>query len=205
MDTTQSRAGRKTPRADRPVILRKVGPGWTAFPNVLLQDRGLTYVARGILVYLLSKPEGWDVRAVAIAADPAAGLPGHESLATVRRALRVLGAAGYYRVVRQQRRGTSGRLEWFTETWVSREPYPEWVAEWGTRKGRPVVLRHAPDPAPAPAAGAVPEGFAAGWPRTADAPPQGGFCAHPDHTFEALNARGECRLCASEQLAAPPV
>lgn len=204
-NTGDSRA-RKRRRAS----LRKVSAGWTALPNELLQDAGLSYAARGILGYLLSKPEGWDVRAAAIAAesprDPRTGRP-RESLAAVRRALRDLGAAGYYRIVRQQRPDSAGRLTWVTETWVGRDPSPAWRAEWGTRKGRPVVLRHVPDGAGAPASSPVPAGLEAGWSPGRDAAPvtprAAAFCVHPDHEYQRVRADGTCPLCAADALADP--
>lgn len=202
MDSTQPRRTRKT----QPAHLRKVGRGWTALPNALLQDAGLSYRARGVLAYLLSMPEGWDVRADAVAA----GSPG-EKLAAVRRALRELGAAGYYRIVRRSRLNAQGKRVWITETWVSRDPSPEWRAEWGTRQGRPVVLRHV-DGAPlegAPASPA-PAGFESGWqpgrdasPAPAGGPGRPGFCPHPDHEFQRLTAAGTCPLCAADAIADP--
>lgn len=203
MDSTQSSRARKPRRAP----LRKVGRGWTALPNALLLDAGLTYLARGILVSLLARPEGWDVRAAAIVAAS----PGRESLAAVRRALRELGAAGYYRIVRERQANPQGKLVWVTETWVSLEPSPDWRAEWGTRKGRPVVLRHAPagPPQTAPAAPvAQPDAtFVPGAQYTGITPPRRRagtrYCAQPGHEFQVLTVDGRCALCVADQLAGP--
>ncbi|MFJ9522058.1 hypothetical protein ACIRPK_27875 [Kitasatospora sp. NPDC101801] len=65
---------------------------FTVLPNVLLQDRRLSYTARGLLVDLLSRPDGRreDGRQMADSSPQGRG--------TVRRALRELTAAGYYRV-----------------------------------------------------------------------------------------------------------
>ncbi|MFD0272291.1 hypothetical protein ACFVHB_00085 [Kitasatospora sp. NPDC127111] len=67
---------------------------FTVLPNGLLQDRRLSYTARGLLVDLLSRPDGWreDGRQMADASPQGRG--------TVRRALKELTAAGYYRVDR---------------------------------------------------------------------------------------------------------
>ncbi|MEU6231914.1 hypothetical protein [Kitasatospora sp. NPDC047058] len=68
--------------------------GFTVLPNGLLQDRRLSYTARGLLVDLLSRPDGWreDGRQMADTSPQGRG--------TVRRALKELAEAGYYRVDR---------------------------------------------------------------------------------------------------------
>ena len=67
-------------------------------PNVLLQDRRLTYTARGLLADLLSRPEGWreDGRQMADRSP--------QGRLAVAKALKELAAFGYYRVdkVRQE-------------------------------------------------------------------------------------------------------
>ncbi|MFJ8434613.1 hypothetical protein ACIQ9P_25270 [Kitasatospora sp. NPDC094019] len=67
---------------------------FTVLPNGLLQDRRLSYTARGLLADLLSRPDGWreDGRHMADTSPQGRG--------TVRRALKELTDAGYYRVVR---------------------------------------------------------------------------------------------------------
>ncbi|MER7847497.1 hypothetical protein ABTZ03_26550 [Kitasatospora sp. NPDC096077] len=61
-------------------------------PNGLLQDRRLSYTARGLLADLLSRPNGWreDGRHMADSSPQGRG--------AVRRALKELKDAGYYRV-----------------------------------------------------------------------------------------------------------
>ena len=68
--------------------------GFIILPNVLLQDRRLSYTARGLLADLLSRPDGWreDGRHMADTSP--------QGRLTVAKALRELTAAGYYRVVR---------------------------------------------------------------------------------------------------------
>ncbi|WP_406113569.1 hypothetical protein [Kitasatospora purpeofusca] len=70
---------------------------FTVLPNGLLQDRRLSYTARGLLADLLSRPDGWreDGRHMADTSSQGRG--------TVRRALKELADAGYYRVVRVRR------------------------------------------------------------------------------------------------------
>jgi hypothetical protein len=66
--------------------------GFTALPNTLLQDRRLSYTARGLLADLLSRPDGWreDGRRMADSSP--------QGRTTVAKALRELARAGYYRV-----------------------------------------------------------------------------------------------------------
>ncbi|MEY9947286.1 hypothetical protein [Kitasatospora sp. GAS1066B] len=66
---------------------------YAALPNRLLQDRTLSYTARGLLVDLLSRPDGWreDGRRMADSSP--------QGRAAIRRAIKELIAAGYYWVV----------------------------------------------------------------------------------------------------------
>lgn len=61
-------------------------------PNALLQDRRLSYTARGLLADLLSRPDGWSEDGRRMADTSPQGRH------TVAKALRELAAAGYYRV-----------------------------------------------------------------------------------------------------------
>jgi hypothetical protein len=71
--------------------------GFTVLPNFLLQDRRLSYTARGLLGDLLSRPDGWreDGRQMADSSP--------QGRTAVYKALRELAGAGYYRVVRVRR------------------------------------------------------------------------------------------------------
>lgn len=71
--------------------------GFTVLPNMLLQDRRLSYTARGLLADLLSRPDGWseDGRRMADTSP--------QGRLAVGKALRELAAAGYYRVDRVRR------------------------------------------------------------------------------------------------------
>ncbi|WUH92604.1 hypothetical protein OG900_22510 [Streptomyces sp. NBC_00433] len=68
--------------------------GFTVLPNALLQDRRLSYTARGLLADLLSRPDGWreDGRRMAETSP--------QGRLSVAKALRELSAFGYYRVER---------------------------------------------------------------------------------------------------------
>jgi hypothetical protein len=71
--------------------------GFTVLPNALLQDRRLSYTARGLLADLLSRPDGWreDGRHMADTSP--------QGRIAVAKALRELAAFGYYRVERVRR------------------------------------------------------------------------------------------------------
>ncbi len=73
--------------------------GFIILPNYLLQDRRLSYTARGLLGDLLSRPDGWreDGRHMADSSP--------QGRLAVAKALRELTAAGYYRVVRVRQAG----------------------------------------------------------------------------------------------------
>ncbi|BAU84396.1 hypothetical protein SLA_3487 [Streptomyces laurentii] len=65
---------------------------FTVLPNCVLQNRRLSYTARGLLVDLLSRPDGWreDGRQMADRSTQGRG--------TIRKALKELAEAGFYRV-----------------------------------------------------------------------------------------------------------
>ncbi|WP_051970091.1 helix-turn-helix domain-containing protein [Kitasatospora azatica] len=69
---------------------------FTVLPNGLLQDRRLSYTARGLLADLLSRPDGWrdDGRTMADSSPQGRG--------AIRKALKELTEAGYYRVVKRR-------------------------------------------------------------------------------------------------------
>ena len=65
---------------------------FTVLPNALLQDRRLTYTARGLLCDLLSRPDGWREDGRRMADNSPQGR------LAVSKALRELASFGYYRV-----------------------------------------------------------------------------------------------------------
>ncbi|MFJ1753040.1 helix-turn-helix domain-containing protein [Kitasatospora sp. NPDC088134] len=67
---------------------------FTVLPNEMLQRADLSLAARGLLGYLLSRPDGWRETAEELAKRFRA------SLGSIRRALRELTTAGYYHVVK---------------------------------------------------------------------------------------------------------
>ena len=86
---------------------------FTILPNRVLRDHRLTWRARGILVYLLSQPPGWQVRSEHLTT---VGLEGRDA---VRTALRELEAFGY--IHRARRQNPDGR--WTSLTIVSETPH----------------------------------------------------------------------------------
>ncbi|MFF4650914.1 hypothetical protein [Streptomyces sp. NPDC001380] len=71
--------------------------GFTVLPNTLLQDRRLSYTARGLLADLLSRPDGWSEDGRRMADTSPQGRH------AVAKALRELASFGYYRVDRVRR------------------------------------------------------------------------------------------------------
>lgn len=100
------------------ILRRHLSSGFTVMPNSAVNDERLSFRARGILTWLISKPDNWEVRITVIAA---AGKEGREAVAEAVRELKRL---GYYRVVTD--RGPDGRLSRFTEVYDMAQ---DWVAE----------------------------------------------------------------------------
>ncbi len=87
---------------------------WTSVSNGLIEDGSISFRARGLLVWLLSKPDGWSVRSDAIAASSTEGRD------AVRTALRELEAAGY--IKREKARDEAGRWVTFSNIYETPEP-----------------------------------------------------------------------------------
>lgn len=100
-------------------------------PSTTITDKRLSFKARGILAYLLDKPDGWDVRAESIARD--SDKDGREA---VQSGLRELAAAGYYRLERRRMRDGTFTMG----TAVSAVPVPEWVTDYADSDGKPVTV-----------------------------------------------------------------
>lgn len=86
--------------------------GFVIIPNRAVEDTRLSYRARGVLAYLLSRPDGWQTDSDRLAEQAPEGRD------AVRTALRELEGAGYLR--RTKRQGDGGR--WITETVVTDDP-----------------------------------------------------------------------------------
>lgn len=99
------------------MIIRK-GPmpdGWTALPNIMLADGRLSLKARGLLGYLLSRPEGWETDSERLSRSSHAERDGRDA---IRSALKELVALGYMTRVRSQ----DARGLWSTAVFVYPEP-----------------------------------------------------------------------------------
>ncbi|MEU5434515.1 hypothetical protein AB0G73_14225 [Streptomyces sp. NPDC020719] len=113
------------------ILRRHLSTGFTVMPTAALEDSHLSFRARGILAFLLSKPDSWKVRSESIAA---AGKEGREA---VRTALKELREAGYYRVVTD--RLDDGTIASITEVYDTAQ---DWAAEEYVRQvGRRVARR----------------------------------------------------------------
>lgn len=85
---------------------------FTSIDRKTLNDSRLSFRARGVLAWLLDKPDNWTTNSDAIAA---AGKEGRDA---IRVALRELEGCGYLK--RERVRGDRGR--WFTETLIYERP-----------------------------------------------------------------------------------
>lgn len=83
----------------------ELGKGYESISRDALQDRRLSFKARGVMSYLKSKPPKWKTNTQAIADD--SDKDGYEAVNT---GIRELEDAGYF--ARLKRQGAGGRWEW---------------------------------------------------------------------------------------------
>lgn len=98
------------------MIIRAARPhqNYTVVHNELIEDQRLTWKARGILVFLLSKPDHWRTTAAYLASQSPEGVH------SVRAGLQQLEQAGYVRRIKKQ----NSRGQWSTYTVVFDRPQP---------------------------------------------------------------------------------
>jgi uncharacterized phage protein (TIGR02220 family) len=84
------------------MIIRNKSPRYTVIPNQLLEDERITWEAKGILAYLLSKPDAWELNASHLIGF------GHAGREKIYRVLKELQDAGYA----SHNRKSDGRVEW---------------------------------------------------------------------------------------------
>jgi hypothetical protein len=89
---------------------------FTIVSNAVAQDARLSYRARGVLLAILSRPDGWRTDSEQLAKE------GREGRDAIRAALRELEAAGYVDRKRVRVKDARGRLVWHTEVWVRDTP-----------------------------------------------------------------------------------
>jgi len=99
--------------SDRYIFKKKVFDDYTVLANPLIKDKKLTWQARGLLVYLLSKPDNWAVTKLDLENQSPAG---GDAVATI---LKELEKACY--IKREKYQNELGRWEW--RTFVFDEPY----------------------------------------------------------------------------------
>lgn len=96
------------------IVRSKRSESFTIIGNAVLADDRISFRSKGVLVYLLGKPDNWQVSERHLATV------GHEGVTAVRAALRELEEAGY--IQRRRKQGPNGRFEW--ESVVFDEPQP---------------------------------------------------------------------------------
>jgi DNA-binding MarR family transcriptional regulator len=98
------------------MIVRSARPhlNYSVVHNSLIEDEGLSWKARGILIYLLSKPDHWRTSTAHLASVSPEGIH------AVRSGLQELERAGYVKRIRKQ--NPSG--QWTMHTVVFDQPQP---------------------------------------------------------------------------------
>ncbi len=99
--------------SERYIFKKKVFEDYTVIINTLIKDKTLTWQARGLLMYLLSKPDNWTVTKLDLSNQSPVG---GDAVATI---LKELETAKY--VSREKFQNEIGRWEW--KTFVFDEPY----------------------------------------------------------------------------------
>ncbi|MEU9334139.1 hypothetical protein AB0D49_13415 [Streptomyces sp. NPDC048290] len=74
------------------ILRRHLSTGFTVLPTATLEDSRLSFRARGVLAFLISKPDEWRVRAESIAS---AGKEGKEAIKTALRELKDSATTGW--------------------------------------------------------------------------------------------------------------
>lgn len=97
-------------------VVKNRNKPYTMIARALAEDERISFEARGVLLYLLSKPDDWVPRNTDLQRN------GHIGERQLARILRELKAAGYMR--REKMRGADGRYVWSTVIYEeSQEPY----------------------------------------------------------------------------------
>lgn len=112
-----------------PVLRQNHTRDFTVFPNALLQDQRLSCRERGLLVWMLSKPQDWNFSHKALLAE----LP-YDKKGAVQACINKLTEAGYLRIVQERTKGKLGKTLWYVydvpypkyrDTDKQKSPYPE--------------------------------------------------------------------------------
>jgi hypothetical protein len=94
---------------------------FTTVSNSMACDKSLSWEARGLLLYLLSRPDGWEVQRGDLINQSPAGRD------KVQGILRELESAGY--LVRWKERVQGGKFAWRSEIFESQEDCAQWRSE----------------------------------------------------------------------------
>ena len=112
-----------------PVLRQNHTRDFTVIPNSLLQDQRLSCRDRGLLVWMLSKPQDWNFSHKALLAE----LP-HDKKGTVQACINKLTKTGYLRIDQERIKGKLGKTVWYVfdepnpkyrDTENPKSPYPE--------------------------------------------------------------------------------
>ena len=104
---------------------------FTTISNDLINNKAVSWEARMVMIYLLSKPEGWIIRSSDLVSQSPAG---RDKVASI---LKELGENQY--LYRWAEKVDRGRFEWRSEVFESPEEMAEWVKEQG---GLPISHHH---------------------------------------------------------------
>lgn len=94
------------------IIRIKKGREYVSIANAILQNKILSWEARGIMAYLLSKPDGWECRNYDLVNQGPAGKH------IIHRVLKELQAAGY---IYRYQKSDGHKIEWVTEIYETPE------------------------------------------------------------------------------------
>ncbi len=100
------------------IVRSKRSESFTIISNAVLANESISFRAKGVLVYLLGKPDDWQVSERHLATV------GNDGVTAIRAALKELELAGY--IQRRRKQGPNGRFEW--ESVVFDEPQPMQLA-----------------------------------------------------------------------------
>ena len=98
-----------------PVLRQHHTRDFTVIPNSLLQDQRLSCRERGLLVWMLSKPQDWNFSHKALLSE----LP-FDKKGAVQACINKLTEIGYLRIVQERTKGKLGKTLWY----VYDVPYP---------------------------------------------------------------------------------
>ena len=99
-----------------PVLRKHHTRDFTVIPNALLRDQRLSCRERGLLVWMLSKPQEWNFSHKSLLAE----LP-FDKKGTVQACISKLEETGYLRIVQERKQGKLGKTQWY----VYDVPYPD--------------------------------------------------------------------------------